>query len=202
MALVRKSLSQWITGAIVLTLGILIIVMGASKDAQTSGDSADAISVILGVISIIVGSLALVLAILSGVLSKRSFAVSGIAAGITLALGISLCVGKYAASLIGLFLYIIPFLLIVLGAVILADGIYTLVVAILGKGKLVAQIVSIIVGTTALVLGCLCVGNNPVIPQNAQLITFGIIVVVYAVLIILGTFFTLPTVVVVAKEEK
>ena len=201
MDLIKRSLSKWINGAIVLTLGILIIIMGAAKD-KASADSANAISVILGVICIIVGALGLVLAIISGVLTKKGFAVTGISAGATLAIGISLCVAKYAASLIGLLLYIVPFILIVLGAVIIADGIFMLVISIKGKAKLLAPFVNILVGTTALVLGCLCVGNNPVIPQSAQLVCFGIIVVAYACVIILSSFFVLPTIVVVEKKEE
>ena len=201
MDLIKRSLSKWINGAIVLTLGILIIIMGAAKD-KASADSANAISVILGVICIIIGALGLVLAIISGVLTKKGFAVTGISSGATLAIGISLCVAKYAASLIGLLLYIVPFILIVLGTVIIADGIFMLVISIKGKAKLLAPIVNILVGITALVLGCLCIGNNPVIPQSAQLVCFGIIVVAYACVIILGSFFVLPTIVVVEKKEE
>ena len=201
MDLVKRSISKWITAAIVLTLGILIIVMGAAKD-KAAGESANAISNVLGIVFIIVGALALILAVVVGILEKKSFVVSGVSAGITLAIGISLVVGHYAAGLISLFLYIIPFLLIVTGAVIIADGVYTLVLAIKGKSSVFAQVLSIIIGVTALVIGCLCVGNNPVISQSAQLVVFGIIVVVYALLIFLGTFFTLPgaTVVIVEKE--
>ncbi len=200
MELVKSSINRWINAAIVLTLGILIIIMGANTKA--SGDSADAISNILGIISIIIGSIALVIAIVIGFMGKKSFSVAGVSAGMTLALGISLVVGKYAAALIALFLYIIPFVLIVVGAVILLDSIYTMVLAIIAKKPFVAQIVSILVGLIAAILGFLCVGNNPIISQNAQLVTFGIIVVVYGALMVLGTFFTLPNVTVVTVEEK
>ena len=198
MDLIKRSINKWINAAILLTLGILIIVMGSNTNA--SGDSANAISVILGVIAIIIGSLALVLAIISGVVVKKSFAPAGISAGVTLALGISLVVGKYAAGLIALFLYIIPFLLIVLGAVVIADGIFTLVLALKAKVSPVASIVDIIVGFAALLLGCLCVGNKPVIPQSAQLVTFGVIVCICAGLILLSSFVVIPTVVIVEKK--
>ena len=201
MELVKRSLSKWINAAIVLTLGILIIIMGAAKD-KAAGDSANAISMVLGIVSIIIGSLALVLAIVTGIVAKKSFASAALSAGVTLALGISLVVGKYAAGLIALFLYIIPFMLIVLGAVIVADGVYTLVLAISKKCSVFAEVIDIIVGLTAVVLGCLCVGNNPVIPQNAQLITFGIIVVICACLIFLGTLVKLPTATVIVVEKE
>ena len=198
MDLIKRSINKWINAAILLTLGILIIIMGSNTNA--SADSANAISVILGVIAIIIGSLALVLAIIAGVVAKKSFATAGVSAGVTLALGISLVVGKYAAGLITLFLYVIPFLLVVLGAVVIADGIFTLVLALKAKASPVASIVDIIVGLVALVLGCLCVGNTPVIPQSAQLVIFGIIVCVCAGLVLLSSFVVIPTVIVVEKK--
>ncbi len=202
MDLVKRSLSKWINAAIVLTVGILVIVMGALVGKEGSAEAAEAISVVLGVVLIVVGAIALALAIVAGILTKLGFAAAGIPAGLVLALGISLVAGKYAAGLITLFLYIIPFLLIVVGAIIIADAVFTMVLAIKAKGKFIAQIVAIVIGVVALVLGALCVGNDPVIPQNAQLIVFGIILCIYAAIMVLGTFFKLPaaTVVVVTKS--
>lgn len=200
MDLVKRSIGKWINAAIVLTLGILVIVMGAAKDG--SPEAAEGISLVLGIVLIIVGALALVLAIVGGILSKLGFASTGVAAGLTLALGISLVVGKYAAALIVLFLYIIPFILIVVGAVILADAIFQLVLAIKLKGSVITPIIAIVIGAAAIVLGCLCVGNDPVIPQNVQLIVFGIVLCVYAVIMVLGTFFKLPAAVVVVSKEQ
>ena len=203
MELVKKSISTWINAAIILTIGILVIVMGAARVDQGGADAAEAISVVLGIALIVVSSLALVLAIVGGILSKLGFAAAGVSAGVSLALGISLVVGKSAAGLISLFIYVIPFALVVVGAVILADAIYMLVMAILGKASPIAHIISIVVGVAALVLGILCIGNDPVIPFNAQLIVFGIVVCIAALIMVLGTFFKLPTAVatVVVKEE-
>lgn len=203
MDLVKRSLSKWINAAIILTVGILVIVMGALVGKEGGDDAAQAISVVLGIVLIVVGALALALAIVGGILTKLGFAAAGIPAGLVLALGISLVAGKFAAALIVLFLYIIPFLLIVVGAIIIADAVFTMVLAIKAKGKFIAQIVAIVIGVVALVLGALCVGNDPVIPQNAQLIVFGIILCIYAAIMVLGTFFKLPTatVVVVSKGE-
>ena len=202
MDLVKKSISTWIKAAIVLTIGILVIVMGALLGKEGSAEAAEAISIVLGIVLLIVGSLALVFAVVSGVLNKTSFAAAGILAGLVLAFGISLVVGKYAAGLITLLVYIIPFLLIVLGAIIIGDSVFTMVLAIKAKGKFIAQIVAIVIGVIALVLGCLCVGNDPVIPQQAQLIVFGIVLVIYAALMVLGTFFKLPVAVVVVQEKE
>ena len=201
MDLVKKSISTWIKAAIVLTVGILVIVMGALLGKEGGAEAAEAISVVLGVVLIIVGTLALVLAIVAGVISKTGFAAAGMLAGLVLAFGISLVVGKYAAGLIILLVYIIPFLLIVLGAIIIGDAVFTMILAIKAKGKFIAQIVAIVIGVIALVLGCLCV-NNAVIPPQAQLIVFGIVLVIYATLMVLGTFFKLPVAVVVIQEQK
>ena len=204
MDLVKKSISTWIKAAIVLTVGILVIVMGALLGKEGGAEAAEAISVVLGIVLIVVGTLALVLAIVAGVISKTGFAAAGILAGLVLAFGISLVVGKYAAGLITLLVYIIPFLLIVLGAIIIGDAVFTMILAIKAKGKFIAQIVAIVIGVIALVLGCLCIGNEPVIPQQAQLIVFGIVLCIYAAIMVLGTFFKLPVAVVMvqASEEK
>lgn len=209
MQFVRERLGKWITAAIVITVGILCIVAGAAmggNDISAASDSLDAISMVIGIILIIVGSLSVVLAIVAGVLAKRSFAAVALPGAFLLAIGISLVVAKYAASLIGLLLLVVPYLLIALGAVILLDAIVTLVRAIIGKnvGKvIVAFIVAALIAVGAIVLGALCIGKDPVIKYGVQLIVFGVIVVLEGLFQVLTTFVKLPdTVVVVATEKK
>lgn len=209
MQFVRERLGKWITAAIVITVGILCIVAGAAmggNDISAASDSLDAISMVIGIILIIVGSLSVVLAIVAGVLAKRSFAAVALPGAFLLAVGISLVVAKYAASLIGLLLLVVPYLLIALGAVILLDAIVTLVRAIIGKnvGKvIVAFIVAALIAVGAIVLGALCIGKDPVIKYGVQLIVFGVIVVLEGLFQVLTTFVKLPdTVVVVATEKK
>lgn len=209
MQFVRERLGKWITAAIVITVGILCIVAGAAmggNDISAASDSLDAISMVIGIILIIVGSLSTCLAILAGVLAKKSFAAVALPGAFLLAIGISLVVAKYAASLIGLLLLVVPYLLIALGAVVLLDAIVTLVRAIIGKnaGKvIVAFIVAAVIGVGAIVLGALCIGKDPVIKYGVQLIVFGIIVVLEGLFQVLATFVKLPdTVVVVATEKK
>ena len=209
MQFVRERLGKWITAAIVITVGILCIVAGAAmggNDISAGSDSLDAISMVIGIILIIVGSLSVVLAIVAGVLAKRSFAAVALPGAFLLAIGISLVVAKYAASLIGLLLLVVPYLLIALGAVILLDAIVTLVRAIIGKnvGKvIVAFIVAALIAVGAIVLGALCIGKDPVIKYGVQLIVFGVIVVLEGLFQVLTTFVKLPdTVVVVATEKK
>ena len=209
MQFVRERLGKWITAAIVITVGILCIVAGAAmggNDISAASDSLDAISMVIGIILIIVGSLSVVLAIVAGVLAKRSFAAVALPGAFLLAIGISLVVAKYAASLIGLLLLVVPYLLIALGAVILLDAIVTLVRAIIGKnvGKvIVAFIVAALIAVGSIVLGALCIGKDPVIKYGVQLIVFGVIVVLEGLFQVLTTFVKLPdTVVVVAAEKK
>lgn len=213
MQFVKERLAKWITAAIILVVGILCIVAGAAmggNDPEAAKGALDAISVTLGVILIIAGSLALVLAIVVAVLAKKGFAVVAIPGAAILAIGISLVVVKYAASLIGLLLTVIPYLLICIGAVIFADAVFNLVMGILGKdvkGVLVGVIVGMVVGAVAIVLGALCIGNDPVIAYGAQLIVFGIIVCLVAVLQVVLTFVKVPDAVVAVvtvekKEEK
>lgn len=206
MDLVKRSLSTWIQAAIILTVGILCIIAGASKDVQTSQQAADTISIILGIVLIIVGSLSIALAVVVGILAKKGFAAIAIPGGFALAIGISLLASHYAAGLIGLLIYIVPFILIVLGAVILADGVYQIVKGSLAKnlkGSLIPAIILIVIGTIGIVLGALCIGNDPIIGKDIQLIIFGIIVCLVAALMVLFTFVRLPdAVVTVVKVEE
>ena len=67
------------------------------------------------------------------------------------------------------------------------------------KKALPAVIVGYVVAAIAVVMGALCLAD--VIKGNVQLIIFGILVAVYAVFMVLGTFVNIPTTVVVVKEE-
>ena len=150
--------------------------------------------------------LSLILAVVVAVLAKKGFAAVAIPGAALLALGISLCVAKYAATLITLLITVVPYLMLTIGAVILLDAIFTFVLAIQAKEMkkaLPAFIIGALVAVVAIVLGALCVGNDPVIKFGAQLIVFGIIVVLVAIFQVVTTFVKLPdTVVVVAKKDE
>ena len=210
MQFVKERLSKWIQAAIILVVGILCIVAGAALhggDLQSAADSMDAISIVLGIILIVVGGLSLVLAIVTGILTKKGFAGVAFPGAILLAFGISMVVAKYAYTFIDLLLKIVPYLLLCVGSVVLADAIFTFVLAIKGKAAkkaLPGFIFGCVIAAAAIVLGALCVGNDPVIQYGTQLIVFGIIVCLVAIFQVLLTFVKLPDVVVVAvnKEEK
>ena len=209
MQFVKERLGKWITAAIVITVGILCIVAGAAmggNDPETAKNALDGISITLGVILIVVGALALALGVVVTILAKKGFLVVALPGAIVLALGISLVVAKYGASLISILLTVIPYLLICIGAVIFIDAIINLVQGIIKKevkAILVAVIVAIVVSVAAIVLGALCVGSDPVIKWGVQLIVFGIIVCLIGVLEVVLTFVKVPDVVVaVVKTEK
>lgn len=209
MQFVKERLGKWIQAAIVLVVGILCIVAGAAMGGnswEAAQNALDGISVTLGVILIVVGGLSLILSIVVAILAKKGFAAVAIPSAIILAFGISLVVAKYAASLLLILLTVIPYLLIAIGAVILGDAIFNLVTAIIKKnvkGALVGVIIAMIIGVVAIVLGALCIGNDPVIAQSAQLIVFGIIVCLVALLLVVLTFVKLPdAVVVVVKKDQ
>ena len=110
-----------------------------------------------------------------------------------------------------LVLKIVPYLLIAIGALILADAIFRLVLSIKAKTvkeTLFAIIIAMIVGAAILVAGILSV-RGLVIPFNAQLIIFGIVLVIVACLQVLFTFVKGPEAVVTivgvksaSKEDK
>ncbi len=194
MELVKKSLGTWIKAAIILTIGILFIVMGATG----SGEADTAINVIIGVVLLIVGGLSLLLAIVAACMEKKGFLAIAVPGALAVALGISILVAKYATELVLLVLYVVPYLLIAIGAVILADAIFRLVFSAKAKtvkDTLFAIIVAMVIGVAILTIGILCV-NGWVIHGNVQLIIFGIVLILVAALQVLFTFVKGPEAVV------
>ena len=174
MSFVRERLGKWIEAAIILVVGILCIVAGAKlggNDWNAAKDALNGISTTLGIVLIVVGSLSVALGILVACLAKKGFLPVALPGGVLLAFGISLLVKPYAADFIFLFLYVLPFLLICVGAVILGEAIFDLVFGILGK-------------------------------KVKDVLVLVIVLVLMACLQVLSTFVKVPTVVVVAKEEK
>lgn len=212
MELVKKSLGKWIEASIVLVIGILCIVAGAQFSSATlsgaanGSDTANAISMVLGISFIVVGSLGIILASVAAIVSKAGFAAAAMTSGVSLAMGIWFVVVKTAFTLIELTLSYVPYVLIVLGAIIAADAIFILINALRDKNlkaSLAAMIVGLVIAAASIVLGCLCIGDDPVISGGAQLIIFGILLIIYACFMVLATFVAVPTVSVIAvKEDK
>ena len=208
MNFVRERLGKWIEAAIILVVGILCIVAGAKwggNDPQGAAKALEGISTTLGIVLVVVGSLTIALAIVVVCLAKKGFLPVALPGGVLLAFGISLLAEPYADDLIFLFLYVLPFLLICVGAVILVEAVFTLVFGIKDKkvkSVLFPVILFAVVAVAAIVLGALCLGKDPVIKTNVQLIVFGIVLVLMACLQVLSTFVKTSAIVVVAKEDK
>lgn len=208
MEFIKERLGKWIEAAIILVVGILCIVAGAAwgnNNPETAQNAIQGINNVLGIMLIVVGSLALVLAVIVALLVKKGFALVAFPGAILLAIGISVVAGQYAFSLIQILIYVVPYLLITLGAVVLIDAIFTLVFALKdkkAKAALPGFIVGALVGVVAIVLGALCVGDNPVIKQGVQLIVFGIVLILVAVFMVLLTFVKMPSVTVIAVEKE
>lgn len=206
MELVKKSLSKWITSAIVLVIGILCIIAGAQFNGSNSsaGDTANAISMVLGISFIVVGALGILLAIIGAIVSKEGFAGAALTGGSALALGIWFVTQKTAFSLIELTISFVPYLLIVVGAIMAVDAIFILLHAIQDKNvkkSLVAVIVGLVIAAVTIVLGCLCIGNDPVIKGGTQLIIFGVLVILYACYSVLATFVVIPTTIISVEKK-
>ena len=185
MNFLKKSFSKIIAAVVVLVVGVLCIVAGASS-GETSASAYEGISLTLGISLLIGAALVLVLSLVAAIMTKgdASFGAIAIGSAVTLALGIFFVANKgLGGELIWLFLNFVPYVLIVVGAIIIVDAVLNLVFGIVNKNAKAAfsgALISIIIGLVAVVLGALMIGDNPVISKNAQLITFGIIIVLYA----------------------
>lgn len=195
LSLIKKNLSRWIGAAIVLAVGIICIVAGATN----SGSSFDTISVVLGIILTVVGSIGIVLAIASSIVLKKAVLGVALGSGIVLAFGIFLLVNQAVAGLvIGYIVTFIPYLLLVLGSIMFLNLVFTIVFAVkekMVKSSITAIIFGLLISAAAITLGALSVGSNPIIPGSAQLIIFGVIIILVALLIILTAFVKMPSVV-------
>lgn len=204
MEFVKKSIGTWITAAIVMVIGILCIVAGAQFSNASSGvsDTVNAMSITLGIAFIVVGSLGVILALAGSIFAKKGFASGVGVAGIALAIGIWFVVEKTAFGLIELLLGFVPYVLVVIGGILFIDSTFKLVSAIMEKNikhALASVIVGYIIAAAAIVLGALCLAD--VISGGAQLIIFGILVTIYGIFMVLGTFINIPTTVVIVEKE-
>lgn len=197
MELVKKSISKWITAAIILVVGILCIVAGAVK-GEDKANAYQGISIVIGVALLVVAALVIILALVAAILSKgdKSFgAIAGVAT-ITLAAGIFFVADKYlGAQLITLLLSFVPYVLISAGSILVVDGILTIVFGIIKKNvkaAVITGVITIVFGVIAIILGALMLGDKPVIDMDVRFVIFGIILILFAVLVALSTFITMP----------
>ena len=209
MELVKKSFNKWIISAVVLVVGILCIVAGASS-GNASLDAYTGISMTIGISLIVVASLSVLLSLCATILSKGdvSFGVTAIGSAATLALGILFVVDNgLGGTLIWILLNYVPYLMLVAGSIVALDAILLLVFSLAKKTlkvNLMSIIAGIIIAAITILFGALMVGNDPIISKNAQLIIFGIILILYALLLCAITFiplFAAKTVITVAVKD-
>lgn len=195
ITIIKKSLSKWIAAALVLIVGIVCIVAGATND----GGAFDVISLTTGIIFVVSGAVGIVLAIAATIVLKKPILAIALGSGLVLAFGIFVLVRKdIAPSIIGYIVTFIPYILLVLGSIMILNLAFTIVYAVkqnIIKSSLGAIIFGGLIGVAGVVLGALGIGNNPVIPNSAQLIIFGIMILLVAILIALATFVKVPNVV-------
>ncbi len=211
MEFVKNNIAKWASALVILVVGILCIVAGAASGEAEAG-AYEGISITMGVALLVVSGLVLVLALVASIMSKgeTKFGIAAIGVSVTLALGIFFIANRgLGGELIWLFLNFVPYVLIVVGAIIVLDAILNIVFALVKKNNvkatIIAAIVAIVLAAVAIILGCLMIGNDPVISKKAQLIVFGVILAVFAIFAALATFVTMPTIkktVVIEAEVK
>lgn len=210
MLFVKERLSKWIQAAIILVVGILCIIAGAKlgseslQDIASAKDLLDSISMILGILMIVAGSLSLIMALFIALNAGKGFAAVAAPGAILLAIGISLVVVKYAYTFIDLMLEVTPYLLIAMGGVVLLEAIFILVNALKAKQggtALLGFVFALLIAAGAIVLGALCVGEDPVIKYGVKLVVFGVVVTLVGALQFLATFIKLPDTVVVVEKK-
>lgn len=194
MDFVKNNIAKWASALVLLIVGILCIVAGAAS-GEAKANAYEGISITLGVALLVVAGLVLVLALVATIMSKgeAKFLIPAIAVSVTLALGIFFVANKgLGGELIWLFLNFVPYVLIVVGSVIVVDAILTLIFAIVKKNNIKANVIAavftIILAGVSILLGALMIGDDPVIKKETQLIIFGIILILFALLGALATF--------------
>ena len=179
-----QAITTWITAAIILVVGILCIV-AENADYSSVYDAANAISIVLGVVLITVGSLGLLINLC---FQKRLGNSQALSSGVILATGIFFIVEKSVAALIALLTNYVPYVLLVVGALLVLDAVVILVFALVKKNGvkdvLIPFVVELLIGGVALVLGILALPSVNVIDKRVTI--FGIILIVYALFLCLS----------------
>ena len=172
-----------------IILAIAVFIFGVLFCCATK-TAVNVLSVIIGIIFILSGALLIVESIL---VKKSSFTSDSASGAFALAFGI-LFIAKELGWLI---LEYIPYILIVLGVIILIDAI--LIMAIKQRKNIFAFTYELILGIVALVLGILLLTSDD-FREYASLV-FGITLIVYAVFILLVALFAKNVVVVVKVDS-
>ena len=187
-----EKISAIITAIVVLVIGILCIVANSAEEGNA--EAFEGISLTLGIVFIIVAALALVFEIVLLVMAKGGLLLkaSTISSGVLLALGIFFVANKTAAgTLLAMFLEFVPYVMIVVGSLLVLDAIFTLVFGLIKKEKvapvMIVFAIKLVIGALAILLGAIALGDNWL--GNNKFLIFGIVLIVYAVYSVLVTLF-------------
>ncbi len=192
LTLIKKHYQKLIISILTFIVGILCIIVGAAT-GSTSAEAYENIGRVIGVTLIILGSISVIAALCLTMLTRRNaIGLAGGSASI-LAAGIYLVVNQtVCGTLILLFIYYVPYFLLVTGILSVCEVLITALLSIKQssiKNILVTLIIGSIGGVIAIVIGALAVGNDPVISHNVQMIIFGVILILVSLFIITTTLF-------------
>ena len=191
MERISKLISKAILGALLLTIAILCFVVNSKS--KGSGDAFQAISIVMGVVFIVLAALVIVAA---GVMKKRIFTPESLGAASFLALGIFFVADKTVGGMILTYIVeYVPYELVVVGSVFVADAILLLVLQLTKKSgnNTLAVVAEVVTGGITLLLGILAFAVAGI--RDNKFLILGIILLVYAIFNILeGVFFFFNTV--------
>ena len=185
----RKKLGYWVSAAFLALFGVLLIIIGSKYDP----DVVKTLDIIIGVIFLLEGSAAILVSIL---FKKHFVSPLSMFGAISLSLGIYCLVKSFIGTFLLLFLDFVPYLLIVVGTLMLLQALVTF---FLGKKKdVVLFVIQLVYSGIILTFGIL--GLTVFEKNDVKFIVLGVILCVYATYIVLGSF--MPSIlVIVAKTD-
>ena len=188
MEKLSKLLSKLIIGGVILTIAILCFI--ANGDAKSGAFGA--ISVVMGVTLLVVGALTVLASIL---LKNRVLTLESAGAASILALGIFLVSEQeVGGTLLKYVVQYVPYELVVVGVLLLADVVFILVKRATNKteGIMVPVIGEVVAGSITLLLGILALTVDGI--KNNKFVILGVVLLIYSVFVILEGLFTFLTV--------
>lgn len=197
----RIHIVEWAGACFSLIVGVMLMVYNigfyervagldsGNYDLHTLGRdtmtfTADFLSIFIGVLLIIAGAGFLAYLFVS---KRDFFNVSAVLGSLLIALGIFSIAASFGFQIILIFTSASPYILIVLGSVILIDGLYDLILGVTGEsGITILSIVEIIISIVAIILGILFLAIDAL--NNSMELLLGIFLIILAVMIVLNMF--------------
>lgn len=203
MKFLKENFTKLLTACVLLVIGILCIVADCAN-SESSLDAFEGISVTIGVVLMVISGIAIILSLVASIIDKNSLLLAVISSAVMFGTGLFFTINKLVAgTLILNFINLIPYILLALGSLVCLDALLKLIFSIIKKdvkASLVAVIVEFVIAGITILLGALTIGSDPVIDK--QLLIFGIIVILFAIVTVVNCFNKGNTIVIVKKEEK